>query len=187
MSINLLPWRDYALKHNKQTFKLLLICACFIGISIISLSYVYLNYQSNQQQKRIQFLKTTMTDLTKNIQNIQNLEKIEENLFARINIIQTLQKYRSNIVEIFNTIAFKTPQKMYLTSLKMTNNTLMISGISAHNNYISEFMRQLELSAKFQNPHLIGVHTLPMDQGNRFELSVQAEILSSILNKSGLK
>jgi len=179
-TINLLPWRDELREEQKQEFLVVLGLFVGLGVAIIVLWQFVLNNNIDAQSSRNQFLKKHITVLDGQVKEIVELKKKKADLVERMDVIQSLQGNRPEIVYIFDEIVRTLPDGVYYESIERKGSVLMIDGVAESNNRVSSLMRQLDASEWFTAPNLKNVKAYPDfgEQANRFELTV------SIVSKS---
>ncbi len=152
--LNLLPWRQ--LRRKEQDRQLLSIGIGAAILMLLILFYVYLNVNSRieQQNKRNQYLTAQINKLDAQIRAIRQLKKERQALIARMHVIQQLQADRTQIVHVFDSLARRLPQGIYLTSLVQSGTKITISGVAQSNARVSAFMRNLDASNWFAKPDL---------------------------------
>jgi type IV pilus assembly protein PilN len=74
-------------------------------------------------------------------------------------VIETLQRSRPEIVHIFDEIAKQLPDGVYLTAISQTGRRLKFEGVAQSSTRVSTFMRNIEASNYLKNPDLELVET----------------------------
>lgn len=154
ININLRNWRE---ERRKEKTKSYLEINVFIGILIV-LALVLTNLVASkiiENQKQINnYLKSEQKDLNTKLTEIGELENQIRAINSRMEIINDLQKNRSNAIIILDEIAKKTPKEIKLRKLKRENGFLAIEGISVSQLNISTYLRNLDDSKYFSNTRL---------------------------------
>lgn len=147
--INLLPWREQALKEKQKEFFTLLIAVGLIAFVIIF--SVNLNFQSriDGQSMRNQFLKNEIEKLDIQIAEIKTLNDKKAELQKRIDVVEQLQRSRNVGTQILDEIAKIIPNGIYITQLDKQGNSIEIIGKSESNNHLANMIRAIELSDLF--------------------------------------
>jgi type IV pilus assembly protein PilN len=78
-------------------------------------------------------------------------------------IIETLQRSRPEIVHIFDEVVRVLPEGVYLTYLKQTGTRFEIRGVAQSSTRVSTFMRNIEASEWLADPALQIVDTRTRD------------------------
>ena len=147
--INLLPWREQALKEKQKEFFTLLIAVCLFAFALIFA--VNLNFQSriDGQSMRNQFLKNEIQKLDIQIAEIKTLNDKKAALQKRIDVVEQLQRSRNVGTQILDEIAKIIPNGIYITQLDKQGNSIEIIGKSESNNHLANMIRTIELSDLF--------------------------------------
>lgn len=152
--INLLPWRETLRKERQQRFFVAVGSASVAMVLIVLAIHLFVGSQIEYQNKRNRFIKMEIDKVDSKIQQIKDIENEKSRLLARMNIIQQLQTQRPEIVHVFQELAKRLPEGIYLTGAEEQAGSLVLSGVAQSNARISAFMRQLDLSDWFKSPRL---------------------------------
>lgn len=71
-----------------------------------------------------------------------------------MNVIQSLQGSRPQIVHLFDELVSTIPDGTYLTKLAQDNDQVTMDGVAESNARVSTYMRNIELSEWLGNPSL---------------------------------
>lgn len=121
---------------------------------IVFAIHLFVGGQIEYQNKRNNFIKSEINKVDSKIRQIKDIENEKARLLARMNIIQQLQTQRPEIVHVFQELAKRLPEGVYLTGAEEQGGSLVLSGVAQSNARISAFMRQLDLSDWFKSPRL---------------------------------
>ena len=147
--INLLPWREEAIKaQQKEFFTILIAVALCVFALVFSVSLIY-QAQIDNQVERNQFLKNEIQILDSRILEIRELNEKKSALQKRISVIEQLQRSRNVGTQVLDEIAKIIPNGIYLTQLEKQGNSLHIQGKSESNNHLANMIREIELSDLF--------------------------------------
>ena len=91
--INLLPWRAAERKRKRQEFFLSIGAAIATAALVTLLGRWQMSAAIEHQNERNQVLQDEIAELDKQIQEILGLERQKDRLLARMEIIETLQRY----------------------------------------------------------------------------------------------
>lgn len=152
--INLLPWREAERKRKRQEFFLSIGAAIATAALVILVGRWQMNAAIEHQNARNQIISDEIAVLDKQIQEILGLEKQKERLLARMEIIETLQRSRPEIVHVFDEIVRVLPEGVYLTYLKQTGTRFEIRGVAQSSTRVSAFMRNIDGSEWLADPSL---------------------------------
>ena len=157
--INLLPWREAERKRKRQEFILSLVAAAATAGLAMLLGYWHMTAAIQHQEERNDLLTREIAELDKQIEEINGLDAQKQRLLARMEIIETLQRSRPEIVHVFDEIVRVLPEGVYLTYLKQTGSKFELRGIAQSSTRVSTFMRNIEASEWLAEPALQIVET----------------------------
>jgi type IV pilus assembly protein PilN len=146
--INLLPWRAERRKKNQRDFAVWTMGAVGAAIGVTLVLNLIMSGQISAQNRKNELLNTEIQELDKQITEILGLEAQRERMKSRMEIIQTLQRSRPEVVHLFDQLVRTLPDGVFLTSVKQTEKRLELKG-----------MRNLDASDWMDNPELEVVET----------------------------
>ena len=161
--INLLPWREEERKRKRQEFYLSLGAAVATAALFALLGRWQMNASIAHQEDRNKVLDDEIAQLDKRIEEINGLDAQKRRLLARMEIIETLQRSRPEIVHVFDELVRVLPEGVYLTFLKQSGNRFEIRGIAQSSTRVSTFMRNIDASEWLADPSLQIVETKGRD------------------------
>ncbi len=129
-SINLLPWRDVKRQAHKKRFVYLLILGGFIALTIQWGTGRYLGHQAEIQQQRIDFLNEHIAALDKQIVSLQQAEQQHQDLVARLETVESLQRKRNKTTQFMDLVPQLIPEGVYVDNMSMNGHDIVITGIS---------------------------------------------------------
>jgi type IV pilus assembly protein PilN len=147
--INLLPWREEALKGKQKEFFTLLTAAGMFAFALILLVNLYFQARVDGQLARNAFLKNEIQILDVQIAEIKTLNDKKSALQERIDVVEQLQRSRNVGTQVLNEIATIIPNGIYMTQIDKKGNTIQITGKSESNNHLANMIRAIELSDLF--------------------------------------
>jgi type IV pilus assembly protein PilN len=152
--INLLPWRDAQRKIKRREFYIAAGAAVLAGVMFaLGGKLVYSSWIDAQNAKN-ELLKKEIGKLDAQITDILDLENRKQRLLARMQIIETLQRSRPEIVHLFDELVKTVPDGVYLNSIRQTGRQLEIHGVAQSSTRVSTFMRNIDSSSWMANPVL---------------------------------
>ena len=157
--INLLPWREELRAEQTRQFASLLGLSAFMTCMLILLVHMNIANLIGHQEDRNKILQTEIDSLDLAILKIQQLEKTKAELLSRMEVIQSLQQRRPQIVHLFDEIVRTVPEGIYLTSIKQTGKGLTIDGVAESNGRVSAYMRNIDGSDWMATPKLKVIET----------------------------
>ena len=174
--INLLDWRAARRERRLQDFKRQMVAAAAVGIAIVLLWYMQASGVREEQEGRNDLLRSEIKALDEQIKEIADLEKVQDNLLARMEVIESLQASRSASVHLFDELVATLPEGVHLNRANQNGEQVQLEGVAESNARVSQYMKNLEASQWFENPRLIVIRS--RDQGrlrlSEFTLQVRA-------------
>ena len=163
--VNLLPWRESDRKRRRQEFLLSIGAAVASAALVTLIGRFEMNGAIAHQESRNQELEKEISKLDDQIKEIEGLERQKQALIARMQIIETLQRSRPEIVHVFDEIVRVLPEGVYLTYLKQTGTKIEMRGVAQSSTRVSTFMRNIDSSEWLADPSLQIVETKGRDAG----------------------
>ena len=152
--INLLPWREELRTAKQRQFNTALAGAGIVTALAVVFVHIHMTSSIESQNRRNQYLETTIKKVEKEIEEIRNLKQDKERLLARMQVIQKLQSSRPEIVHLFEELATATPKGVFLLDANRKETSLNITGVANSNDNVSLFMRNLDASPWLTGPKL---------------------------------
>ncbi|MGB7740951.1 MAG: PilN domain-containing protein [Steroidobacteraceae bacterium] len=157
--INLLPWREAERKRKRQEFFLSFGAALATAALVTLLGHWQMSASIQHQRDRNNFLTQEIAGLDKQIEEINGLDAQKSRLLARMEIIETLQRSRPEIVHVFDELVHLLPDGVYLTYLRQTGTRFELRGVAQSSTRVSSFMRKIDASEWLADPTLQIVQT----------------------------
>jgi type IV pilus assembly protein PilN len=157
--INLLPWREEAIKaKQKQYFSVLIAIGLITLLLVLSINFYYQARIDGQNSKN-QYLESEIATLDIQIAEIKTLNTKKAALQKRISVVEQLQRSRNVGTQVLDEIAKVIPNGIYITELEKQGNILQIIGKSESNNHLANMIRAVELSDLFIDATLESITT----------------------------
>jgi len=173
--INLLPWRDQQRKERKLAFFVALGGAAFGALVAAFAGYLLFKSMIGSQEQRNERLRTEIKTVDRQIEEINDLETQKQRFIARMQVIEKLQRSRSEVVHMFDEVAKTMPDGTYLTSFKEEGKKLKFEGVAQSSTRVSTFMRNISASQWMKDPELEVVESKTGNTvGNSFVLDASA-------------
>ncbi len=177
--INLLPWRDQQRKERKLAFFVALGGAALGALVAAFAGYLLFKSMISSQEQRNDRLRAEIKTVDRQIEEINDLETQKQRFIARMQVIEKLQRSRSEVVHLFDEIARTMPDGTYLTAFKQGGKQLKFEGVAQSSTRVSTFMRNISGSQWMKDPELEVVESKPGSTvGNSFVLDA-GEIVAS--------
>jgi type IV pilus assembly protein PilN len=184
--INLLPWREEERRRRQREFGVAAAGAVIASIAVVMLTMLAYSQMISTQQSRNQRLNDEIVELNKSIEEIDGLERQKERLLARMEIIEQLQKSRPEVVHLFDEVARKLPEGVYLTGLKQTGARIEVRGNAQSSTRVSALMRQVDSSEWMTDPQVERVETKQSGASRQAEFVVYVQQVSANDDGEGL-
>lgn len=169
--INLLPWREQQRRERKLAFLVALGGATLAALAATFAGYLLFNSAISAQETRNERLRAEIKVLDAQIQEINSLESQKQRFISRMQVIDKLQRSRSEVVHLFDEVTTLVPDGIYLTAFKQTNKRLKFEGVAQSSTRVSTFMRNIAGSQWLKDAELEVVESKTgVTAGNSFIL-----------------
>jgi len=147
--INLLPWREEALKAKQKDFFMILVAAGACAFALVLAINLFFQARIDGQMTRNSFLKNEIQLLDIKIAEIKTLNEKKAALQKRIDVVEQLQRSRNVGTKVLDEIATIIPNGVYITQIDKKGDIIQITGKSESNNHLANMIRAIELSDLF--------------------------------------
>jgi type IV pilus assembly protein PilN len=171
--INLLPWRETQRKDRRIKFLVSLGGAAVAALVATFAGYLLIDSMINAQSARNDRLRAQIKIVDKQIEEINDLESQKQRFIARMNVIDKLQRSRSEEVHLFDEIVNTLPDGTYLTSFVQNGRKLKFEGVAQSSTRVSNFYRAIDASQWMRNADLEVIESTAKNDnaGLNFKLS----------------
>ena len=170
-NINLLPWREELRKEQTNHFVTMLAISLVLTLAIVALIHVNMNQLISHQEKRNKILDQELVRLDVELLKIKDLEETKEKLLSRMEIIQSLQQKRPQIVHLFDELVRTIPEGLHINKINQRGTTITITGLAESNGRVSAYMRNIDSSDWMTSPKLNVIQSKRKDgRGSEFVL-----------------
>ena len=170
--INLLPWREEERKKRQRDFGVALAGGVVAAVAVVLATMFVYSQMIDNQRARNERLTAEIKELEKSITEIDGLERQKERLLARMEIIEQLQKSRPEVVHLFDEVARRLPEGVYLTGMKQAGRRVEVRGIAQSSTRVSALMRQVDASEWMADPEVDRVETTQSGASRQAEFVV---------------
>ena len=157
--INLLPWREEQRQEQTRQFATIAALSLLLTGAILFMVHATFNSQVEHQKFRNKMLQDEITTLDAALKQIESLEETKDQLLSRMDVIQSLQQRRPQIVHLFDDFVRTVPEGIYLTEVKQKGEELTIKGVAESNGRVSAYMRNIDASDWMSTPKLKVIET----------------------------
>jgi len=158
-SINLLPWRQELRQRRRKEFLYGIVGALALAGIVTLVASLTVSSMIDARNRRNELLQAEITELDKAIEQILALEEQKARMISRMEVIDTLQASRPEVVKLFDQIVSTLPEGVYLTSVKQSGKKIEFNGVAQSSTRVSAFMRNLDASETLSTPELKVIQT----------------------------
>jgi type IV pilus assembly protein PilN len=158
-SINLLPWRQALRQRRRKEFLVGVGAAALLAVVVALLANFAVSSMIDAQKRRNDLLKAEIAELDKAIEQILSLETRRDRMIARMQVIDTLQSSRPEVVKLFDQMVSTLPEGVYLSEVKQSGKKLEFTGVAQSSTRVSAFMRNIDASESLSAPELKVIQT----------------------------
>lgn len=179
--INLLPHREAKRRLRRRSFFVALGAFALGGVLITGVWFTVLQQLTAAQAARNQFLQTEIARLETQIKDIAMLRAEIEALKARQKAVEDLQTDRNTPVYLLDELVRQTPEGVYLSTIKQSGTTVLVTGVAQTNERVSEMLRNtLYNSPWLEKPELIEIKASNIGTGREqrrlYEFSMRVSL-----------
>ena len=157
--INLLPWREEQRQEQTRQFATVTVLSLILTGALMFLVHATFSGQIDHQKFRNKMLQDEINTLDASLKQIETLEDTKEQLLARMDVIQSLQQQRPQIVHLFDDFVRTVPEGIFLRNIKQDGAQLTIQGVAESNGRVSAYMRNIDASDWMATPKLKVIET----------------------------
>lgn len=155
VNINLLP-----IKAELRRTALIQHVAVVSGVLLVLLFSFFVTSKTAESrkdalQKEIVDTKVEIKKLTIKASEIEDFKKRKQELERKLDIIKDLNTKKAGSVQILDEISLIIPDKVWVKSLTVSSNKVVLGGSAVDNTVIAEFMKKLQSSDHFSDVELI--------------------------------
>lgn len=172
-NINLLPWREAQRRERNRTTLIMCVLMWVVAGVLVFAGKLFMDGRIDHQGDRNAYVQQEITALSEVIREIETLKDKRDALLARMEVIQSLQQNRSQIVHVFDDLVTKLPKGVYYDSVNKVSNSFKIDGRAQSNNRVSVLMRSLDASDWFDNAALNVVDIIDQNGATVSKFNVQ--------------
>jgi type IV pilus assembly protein PilN len=183
--INLLPWREELRKQKQKEFISTATISAILAGMLVLVAHLYVNGKIDYQKSRNNYIQTEIDILNKRIGRIQELESMKQGLLARMNVIQDLQSSRPESVHLMDELVRSLPDGVFLNLFKQRNKDLTMEGIAQSNARVSDYMRNIDTSEWFGDPHLDLIRTTESNRRRIANFTLRGAQRVRVINEAG--
>ncbi|SDB81598.1 PilN domain-containing protein [Acinetobacter boissieri] len=170
--INLLPWRDEVREQKKKTFILVSVLMACLGLSLVAVTWFFLNQQRTDQEQANQLILAKNEQIDAQLKSLNGLQEQRQAIVDRMGLIQNLQAQRPVSVRLVDELVRVIPPQVYLTRFTRTGESLVIEGRADNPNTVAELIRKMGGSVWFRNVFMSSFITNDKDISTNIQTSI---------------
>jgi type IV pilus assembly protein PilN len=180
--INLLPVKAAQKQQKLQGQLTIAGITLLVTGALCVLAYLQLLNWTQAAKDDVDAKKMEISKLMKTIGEVNQFKKRQEELQAKLDILDKLEKSRSGPVLLLDELYKAMPDKVWLDSFKESGGKANVSGTGINEETVALFMRNLEASNQFANVNLKVMQQVVKDgvKFHRFDLECALESQQTI-------
>ncbi len=155
--INLLPWREKERERRNKEFVIQMVVVTAIALICAALIWSFYNRQYASQQEANALITQANTALDRDLKEIEDLESRQNEIIARMKVIEDLQGTRPIPVHVLDSLTRSIPANLYLTELERKDNILTIKGKADNPNTVTDLVRNIDSSGWMENSKVVSI------------------------------
>jgi type IV pilus assembly protein PilN len=183
--INLLPWREDLRKQKQKEFISTASISAVLAGMLVLVAHLYVNGKIEYQTQRNNYIQAEIDILNTRIGRIKELESMKQGLLARMNVIQDLQSSRPESVHLMDELVRSLPDGVFLNLFKQRSKDLTMEGVAQSNARVSDYMRNIDTSEWFSDPHLDLIRTTENNRRRIANFTLRGEQRARAMNEAG--
>jgi type IV pilus assembly protein PilN len=153
--INLLSDREAIRKETtRQQVSIFILTICLVLVILGGIQF-YQYRQKKELRQNIEYVNKELKALEKKVGEVERYKEAKKELETKLQIIDRLQKGKTLVLQILDTVGETIPEKMWLQDLGFKGGKLSMEGYAVDNETIAAFMKQLERTKSFQSVELV--------------------------------
>ncbi len=175
ITINLLPVREERRKASARQF---LLVACAAVAATVGLSAAHLWWYKGEvadAKANVARIQQQIDAFGPQLKQVDQYRAVKADIEQKLKVIEDLSAARSGPVHLFDEIATRMPDRMWLTKMEVEGQKLTIQGVSLDNELVALFLTALNSSPYFADVELVETEAKEMSgyKLNAFEVSAR--------------
>jgi type IV pilus assembly protein PilN len=156
IEINLLPVREARRAADlRQQVMQLIMMLILVGAGI-GFVHSEMNERTAVAQARVAQMQRDIDQFKPQLEQVAAFRKKKAKLEKKIDVINELDRARSGPVRVMSELAMRTPERLWLKSVKTEGGQIQLKGMSLDNELVAVFLRGLGDSEYFDSVDLDG-------------------------------
>ena len=147
--INLLPTREERRKANLRQLAVLLGATLVGSLLLVAAFHAKLRSDVESEKTLLADTQRQIDQFKPQLDQVAAFRQKKSQLEKKIDVIDELDRARSGPVRVLSELASRTPDRLWLTSLKTEGKLVLMKGASLDNELVALFLRSLGESAYF--------------------------------------
>jgi type IV pilus assembly protein PilN len=156
IEINLLPVREARRAADLRQQVLQLVLMLIIVGGGIGVVHSEMNEKIVIAKARVVQMQRDIDQFKPQLEQVAAFRKKKAKLEKKIDVIDELDRARSGPVRVMSELAMRTPERLWLKSVKTSGGTIQLKGLSLDNELVAVFLRGLSDSEYFDAVDLDG-------------------------------
>jgi type IV pilus assembly protein PilN len=156
IEINLLPVREARRKADARDVVMMLALALLVSGGGAAIVHSRISSDLNATRVRVTQMEADIEQFKPQLEQVARFRKRKANLQKKIDVIDELDRARSGPVRVLDELASRTPDRLWLTSMSTSGDTITLKGESLDNEIVAQFLKALGESEYFANIDLGG-------------------------------
>jgi type IV pilus assembly protein PilN len=173
-----MPRIDQQRKERRLAFFVALGGAALAALLVAFVGYLMFKSMIGSQERRNALLRAEIKNVDRQIEEINDLESQKQRFISRMQVIEKLQRSRSEIVHLFDEVAKTMPDGTYLTAFRQEGKKLKFEGVAQSSTRVSTFMRNISASQWMKDPELVVVESKSSNTTNNSFVLDAAQIVT---------
>ncbi|AUR50877.1 PilN domain-containing protein [Aquella oligotrophica] len=153
--INLYNYRYQQVHYKKLRLYFLITSAVILALLINIFIYVFYQVKIMYQETRNSFLNAHISMLNERLKPIKDFEARIDIINKHIELINSIENERDDMVAFFQKLNQITPQQIYFTNISWNESSVTFNGVSSSPVYLADFLDRLRAeSGIFYDPVL---------------------------------
>jgi type IV pilus assembly protein PilN len=123
--------------------------AVIVMVGLIVFLFISITSEHKRVQKEKIAKKLDLSKKRKVLKKLEKYEKINQKLNLKLDLIRELRNTKKNAVKMMDHLSLNLPERVWLNSLKFSNNQLQLKGSAISQNLIIDFMDNLRGAGEF--------------------------------------
>lgn len=152
--INLLPVREARRKADLQQQLVLLGLVLGLTVATCLVAQFAVLASISSAEGRVAQLNSQISEFQSQLQQVEDFKKKASEIERKLDVIHKLELSRTGPVRLFDELASRTPQKLWITQLQAEGPRIQMKGMSLDTELIAEFLNRINDSPYLKDVEL---------------------------------